>query len=390
MRDAGLEAVPSASLARLRNLRSLDLSANTFAAIPGRAFAGLRSLRELRIAQCQRLTTLAPAAFHGLAQLQQLQLSFNPRLASLPAGLFKPLASLQHLGLRGNALGGLARTLLPETLLSLDLRDSQLECNCSVRWLLELQLNASIASLLDLENAQCSAPGRLRGRRLQDLAGQDLSCSAIGVSSVIAYVYYGVGAVTAALLVALLGLLVVRGVARTPSRLDAKGGTKAAAPKAANGAYFAAIDGRYSAMPPRPQSVPLDLLWRHLQLEYAAREDGLSTLGLSGLYIKSNGLCPNGGAPRSNGSTPQLHLWTAEGATLPQEAHTEDSPIYADPVALSQPLSPSSSSSASGASTHRFPTSDSGIASFRTSGFSLGVSQEGIYDNLEGRRCWDI
>ncbi|XP_064090181.1 toll-like receptor 3 [Macrobrachium nipponense] len=175
LRDNAFGEVPTHVLPSIKGLEELDIGINPLTALPFGPFTHLVNLKSLHISRCLNLSFIDEGAFTSLNKLTSLVLSFNPQITTLHRDIFKPLVGLRHLVLRGNGLRGFDRSLVRPTLLqSLDLRDNNLECNCSIKWLQEAKMNNSLS--LKIEDISCSGPEALKGRSLFELSEYDLEC----------------------------------------------------------------------------------------------------------------------------------------------------------------------------------------------------------------------
>lgn len=162
LNDNLLHEVPAAVLSLLLLLDTLILSKNNFTTIEAGALKSLKRLTTLEISRCPRLASLHPDAFAHCVSLQRLTISHNPLIRHFPERLFTSLPRLQTLDLRANSLQTVSEASLPwGSLARLDLRDNQLMCNCSIRWLAALlgTANTSLAA----PDVQCAAPEKLKG-----------------------------------------------------------------------------------------------------------------------------------------------------------------------------------------------------------------------------------
>ena len=166
-------------------------------------------------------------AFIGLAKLQRLDLTWCPRLAALDPAIFAPLANLKQLYLRGNALESLDASLLnyAVSLEILDVRNNPLNCDCNLKWLINvLYMYANQSSLnlpayvpfaeqqqqlrLGLSQVTCAGPVALKDRLVYELTNEQLNCVDIRL---FVFVFTGVClAVVIVLLIILTAFLCVR------------------------------------------------------------------------------------------------------------------------------------------------------------------------------------
>ncbi|XP_069937714.1 chondroadherin-like [Cherax quadricarinatus] len=173
--DNLLREVPVTTLSSLRMLDSLILSKNNFTTVDSEAFHSLSRLASIEISRCPRLSSFHPDAFSQCHNLQRLTISHNPLIRHLPERLLSSLTRLHTLDLRDNSLQSVSETSMPWGSLSrLDLRDNDIVCNCSIRWLAAL-LSASNTSLA-APDIQCASPEKLKGLYLSRLSLSELLC----------------------------------------------------------------------------------------------------------------------------------------------------------------------------------------------------------------------
>ncbi|XP_045111944.1 insulin-like growth factor-binding protein complex acid labile subunit [Portunus trituberculatus] len=175
LNDNLLREVPAAVLSLLVMLDTLILNKNNFTTIQAEAFRSLSRLTTLEISRCPRLASLHPNAFAHCSNLQRLTISHNPLIRHLPERLFTSLPRLHMLDLRANSLKSVSEVSMPwGSLAHLDLRDNQLVCNCSIRWLAAL-LGAANTSLA-APDVQCASPEKLKGLYLSRLSPSEQLC----------------------------------------------------------------------------------------------------------------------------------------------------------------------------------------------------------------------
>ncbi|XP_065182939.1 peroxidasin-like [Sycon ciliatum] len=169
------------------------------------AFVGLRRLRQLLL-HGNRLSRLEPGTFKDLIHLRKLDLH-NNKLQSIFSGTFQGLPQLHHLMLHENYIELVEKAALDQaserSLISLSLHNNRLNCNCSIRYLIEL--DESIASnarqdggdeiaggndQLNIHQVQqdermrqeqlpwqCRTPAALAEKYVRSLTSSDIGCS---------------------------------------------------------------------------------------------------------------------------------------------------------------------------------------------------------------------
>lgn len=162
LNDNLLREVPVTPLSSLLVLDTLTLSKNNFTTVEAGSFRSLRNLTTLEISRCPRLSSFHPDAFSYCVNLQIMTISHNRLIRHLPKTLLTSLPRIHTLDLRANSLQSVPEASMPwGSLVSLDLRDNLLVCNCSIRWLAAL-LSASNTSLT-APDVQCASPDKLKG-----------------------------------------------------------------------------------------------------------------------------------------------------------------------------------------------------------------------------------
>lgn len=108
-----INTIPAGTFAPLRNLRDLDIFANTFTEIAADSFAGLTNLAYLQLGYAP-IRTIQAGAFRGLGNLKQLILS-ESQLSQIQPTAFEDLRSLNYLDLSLNGISELGTFLTPLT-----------------------------------------------------------------------------------------------------------------------------------------------------------------------------------------------------------------------------------------------------------------------------------
>lgn len=175
--DNRLPRIPSAGLSQLVRLEELSLGQNDFEVISEGAFVGLKQLKRLDVNGALKLKRVMTGAFGSNGNLEYLDLSSNKMLVEVQEGALSGLPHLRHVILKANALTSLAEGLFPwKDLLTLDLTENPLSCDCRVMWLRNL-LVAKNSSQEDVPELRCEFPERLRGESLKHLNPTLMGCS---------------------------------------------------------------------------------------------------------------------------------------------------------------------------------------------------------------------
>lgn len=177
--DNRLARIPSVGLSHLVRLEQLSLGQNDFEVISEAAFVGLKQLKRLDINGALRLKRVMAGALAANANLEYLNLSSNKMLVEVQEGALSGLPHLRHVVLKANALTSLAEGLFPwKDLITLDLSENPLSCDCRVMWLRNLLIakNATSQEEQPME-LLCEFPERLRGEALKHLNPTLMGCS---------------------------------------------------------------------------------------------------------------------------------------------------------------------------------------------------------------------
>ncbi|XP_036671733.3 carboxypeptidase N subunit 2 [Drosophila suzukii] len=175
--DNRLERIPSVGLSKLVRLEQLSLGQNDFEVISEGAFMGLKQLKRLEVNGALKLKRVMTGAFGDNGNLEYLNLSSNKMLVEVQEGALSGLPHLRHVVLKANALTSLAEGLFPwKDLLTLDLSENPLSCDCRVMWLHNL-LVAKNASQEEVSELMCEFPERLRGESLRHLNPALMGCT---------------------------------------------------------------------------------------------------------------------------------------------------------------------------------------------------------------------
>ncbi|XP_016994846.2 leucine-rich repeat and immunoglobulin-like domain containing-NOGO receptor-interacting protein 4 [Drosophila takahashii] len=175
--DNRLDRIPSVGLSKLVRLEQLSLGQNDFEVISEGAFLGLKQLKRLEVNGALKLKRVMTGAFSDNANLEYLNLSSNKMLVEVQEGALSGLPHLRHVMLKANALTSLAEGLFPwKDLLTLDLSENPLSCDCRVMWLHNL-LVAKNASQEEVSELICEFPERLRGESLRHLNPALMGCT---------------------------------------------------------------------------------------------------------------------------------------------------------------------------------------------------------------------
>ncbi|XP_067647517.1 leucine-rich repeat and immunoglobulin-like domain containing-NOGO receptor-interacting protein 4 [Eurosta solidaginis] len=175
--DNRLTRVPTFSLSHLARLEELSLGQNDFEVIVEGAFVGLKQLKRLDISGALRLKRIMNGAFSTNGNLEYLNLSSNKMLHEVQEGALSGLPNMRHVILKANALTTLAEGLFPwRDLITLDLSENPISCDCRVMWLRNLLVEKNGTSDA-ISEVYCAFPERLHGEALRNLNPALIGCS---------------------------------------------------------------------------------------------------------------------------------------------------------------------------------------------------------------------
>lgn len=182
----------------LIQLKSLDISNNPIEQLNKNLFISLQQLEMLNISDCAYLQNIHDQTFTGLTKLHRLDIAWCPKLKTVNPTMFQPLGNLKQLYLRGNSLETLDSNLLnyAVSLEILDVRNNQLYCDCSIKWLINVlymyanqssynqQTFAAYAPFveqqkvlrLELSQVNCAGPADLKDKLIYELTNDQLHC----------------------------------------------------------------------------------------------------------------------------------------------------------------------------------------------------------------------
>jgi len=138
----GNELVDVPDFNHLPALKSVSLSSNPIEYIKTKAFFNLTELVKVYMSDLEFLIMIEERAFSNLPKLNELQISGCRKLQFIHAGAFEDTPMLRVLDLSGNGLHTV--TDLWNTLPRLELiklEHNSLECDCSISWMTEANLN---------------------------------------------------------------------------------------------------------------------------------------------------------------------------------------------------------------------------------------------------------
>lgn len=170
------------SLNSLFYLEVLDLSNNLLTAVPQAAVEEVNtSLTNLSLAG-NKISQISTNTFRWMSKLQYLDLSGNSIYKVFHQG-FNGLFSLKVLKLRHNALNTLpvdAFKDFPEDMIQVQLYGNRWFCDCQLRWL-RVWMNKTDAAVWDTSGYQvrCDGPSIIRGKSLDSRSMNELACEVV-------------------------------------------------------------------------------------------------------------------------------------------------------------------------------------------------------------------
>ena len=172
--SSGIERIEVDTFSDLKNLRWLDLSNNHIKVVYDDTFRGL-IFKHLFLNNNPGMH-LAPNAFRGL-KTRGLYIH-DCAIADITIGHIRPLnGTLTSLWLDGNKFEHFSEDwkYLFGTLSNVRLNDNPLHCNCEVGWLYKFYTEHD-TMFAGIEPPSCRTPGRLRGKKFNELNSEDFRC----------------------------------------------------------------------------------------------------------------------------------------------------------------------------------------------------------------------
>lgn len=181
--DNDLNEIPTKALFDVMRLEELHIGQNKFFYIKPKSFQRLKNLSTISISGCQTLELIEKNVFADNPSIKTVVINHNKVLRHIQDGAFDNLPLLKHVSLRGNAFETFQSNLLPwAELVSLDVADNPLVCNCSLLWLWKLlvtQNYSTVDGLSDNTQVICANPPELKNIGLSNLLEVDLDCYAL-------------------------------------------------------------------------------------------------------------------------------------------------------------------------------------------------------------------
>ncbi|KAK8757600.1 uncharacterized protein LOC144125366 [Amblyomma americanum] len=175
LQDNAFVAFPTDALSDLHRLEELHFGRNSVRSLSENNFRALENLKRLYIVRSEFLDHIDERAFSQCTQLELVVLEENRRLRYLSPATFTNLRQLSRVSLRANGFESFHPDLLPwNQLISFDLRDNPIVCNCSVIWLWDLL--RSLDQTGNWTNVRCHSPTHLSRELLRGLSHYDLDC----------------------------------------------------------------------------------------------------------------------------------------------------------------------------------------------------------------------
>ncbi|XP_050439460.1 insulin-like growth factor-binding protein complex acid labile subunit [Adelges cooleyi] len=170
--DNRLSAIPTRQLSELNRLEELSIGQNDFTTLEPNAFKGLSNLRTLDISGAAQLSIIKKGVFTENLNLETINFSSNKQLSTVESGALIGLPNLKNLIMRNNAFTSFSESMVTwQELQQIDLTENPVVCECSVLWLKELLVRRNTSLMV------CSGPVPLKGKSLNSLSSEDLSCA---------------------------------------------------------------------------------------------------------------------------------------------------------------------------------------------------------------------
>lgn len=186
--NSHLIEVPAA-LRKLKNLERLILDQNDMTSLRQSDLINRKKLVQLSAINCKNLTQIDDHAFGDMQNLKILNLSNNKKLKHISKDAFKPTPkskvdrplNLTVLELTGNNLTSLSNLLEPPLMVRFNvlfLNENPLNCDCQLKWLLDLPMEK-------ISSVHCDQPKDYKGIDIRNIPLQDICHESHGYAKII-------------------------------------------------------------------------------------------------------------------------------------------------------------------------------------------------------------